>query len=323
MGFPCPDALGLSLLTDSREICCVFSNIYTKDNNDTPRGKTSRFEHIFFGLTVLSAALTILFAVLCIALGNKTNQSESTICLNCDELILSYSPFPHANKDIDALRQAENSSLCCGPLLNISKLLLTKATTSKHFEQSQKVTVGDGFYELFYDDCDKVNGIRTPKAKLAGIVDISPSLTVNGHSKLLWNIYNSTFTEHNCIHLFQEGEIFIKQPGYYIVSSLIHVRIPATTNNTLKLRPPSTNSTTLFEHHVDLLSHYYGHTRVLMQRKRSLGQTQMLAFTSMVSSVFKFQKNDRISVSISHPEYINLNHTMNHFSIYYSYDFEL
>ncbi|XP_052817444.1 uncharacterized protein LOC128243608 [Mya arenaria] len=229
---------------------------------------------------------------------------SSTYCVPCNDIT---QPYNDTGNVIDAWRQIYNDSVCCGPIRRVMELRIKKEMTKQYFENNQanpSLLVG----ESFITDCDWVE-IKTPTAKLVGVVDSVPSDIVQGHSKLRWNKNNRTFTSNKCIHLELEGEIFVKRPGYYIVSSTLNVN---TTGTNI--------TTTIFSHHVNLLSHKFGTTGVLMQHKRSIKESDNGVFTSLLSAVFKLHMHDRISVSVSDQNYFTRNFSNDQFTAYYTYD---
>ncbi|XP_052790449.1 uncharacterized protein LOC128224581 isoform X2 [Mya arenaria] len=140
------------------------------------------------------------------------------------------------------------------------------------------------------------------------------SISSRSHYKVLWNKNGRTFYVNNCIHLELEGEIFVRKAGYYIVSSQLNLRRQKEASTSMNETRPTT-----FSHHVDLLSHKFGTTGSLMQTKNSIARNSVF-FTSFLSAVFKLNKNDRLSVSVSHPELLDINNPDDHFLVYYTYD---
>ncbi|XP_052789368.1 uncharacterized protein LOC128223927 [Mya arenaria] len=275
----------------------------------TLKGRTLR--GLAFGLLILHIIQTCTFLGLISAWRFKYSTSSpletNRQCMACDDLKPPLYNIPDTDKDISALRQRHNSSLCCGAVQNIVQHLIKKEVSLKFYDT---ITAGSSnILESFIHNCELEEDLKTPKAKLVGVVDSVPSFIVQGHAKLRWNKNNRTFTENNCIHLELEGEIFIRKPGYYIVSSTLNIN--AMRRNT---------TTETFSHNVNLLSHRIGSTEVLMQRKRSITESDEGDFTSVMSAVFRLQMYDRISVSVSHQEYIARNSSTDNFIAYYTYD---
>ncbi|XP_052806483.1 uncharacterized protein LOC128235721 [Mya arenaria] len=152
-----------------------------------------------------------------------------------------------------------------------------------------------------YATCERKTNDNQPLPKVGGIVEFKPSYIVNGHHKVLWNKNGRTVYTKHCVHLELEGEIFVRQPGYYIVSSQLNIRPRKETREPMNETRP-----TRFSHHVDLLSHKYGTTDVLMQTKKSRNGGY---FTSFLSAVFKLNKYDRLSVSVSNPKLLDIDNS--------------
>ncbi|XP_052777351.1 uncharacterized protein LOC128214754 [Mya arenaria] len=228
---------------------------------------------------------------------------SSMHCVTCDDITQTY-PYTVTEHVIDAWRQI---SVYCGPIRQIMELRIKNEMTKQYLENRQ-ANSSQFVGESFITDCEW-QGIKTPTAKLVEVVDSVPSDIVQGHSKLRWNKNSRTFTENKCIHLELEGEIFIKRPGYYIVSSTLHVNATGT-NNTTKT----------FSHNLNMQSDKLWMFGVLMQRKRSIRESNNVIFTSFISAVFKFYVNDRISISVSDPKYLAYNNSNHHFTAYYTYD---
>ncbi|XP_052790608.1 uncharacterized protein LOC128224680 [Mya arenaria] len=269
-----------------------------------------RLRWVTVGLLILTFCQTIIFIGLSSGLRFKRTSSTpepSRQCLACDDLKPALYNFVHNEKEINSLRQSHNYSLCCGTFDNVMKLRIERELSLQYYDTSNSDPSIIG--ELFIEDCELESDMKTPKAKLVGVVDSVPSAITKGHSKIRWNKNNRTFTENNCIHLELEGEIFIRKPGYYIVSSTLHVNTSGTYNTTRS-----------FSHHINLLSHMLGTTGSLMQRQRSMKESGDGVFTSLMSAVFKLQKYDRISVSVSHPEYIARSFSADNFLAYFTYN---
>ncbi|WAQ96383.1 hypothetical protein MAR_029073 [Mya arenaria] len=224
---------------------------------------------------------------------------SSTLCVTCDDIKQTF-PYNAADHVIDAWRQIHNESVCCGPVRRVMELRIQNEI-AKQYEN----TLSNSSLLL---DCERVE-LSTPTAKLVGVVDNIPSHIGQGHSALLWNKHGLTFTANKCIHLELEGDIFIKKSGYFIVSSTLIV------NTTGK-----NNKTQIFGHNLNLLSHKYGTTSVLMHRQKSINESDNVIFTSFISAVFKLHVNDRISISVSDPNYLANDNSNDHFTAYYTYD---
>ncbi|XP_052789383.1 uncharacterized protein LOC128223934 [Mya arenaria] len=165
-----------------------------------------------------------------------------------------------------------------------------------------------------YAACERETNNKQPIAKVIGIVKFKPCFIIQGHVMILWNKNGRTFSANNLIHLELEGEIFVRQPGYYIVSSRLNLRHRM---ETLAFRNETRPTT--FKHSVNLLSHKYGTVGVLMQTERSI-ERNGVNYTSFLSAVFKLENTDRLSVSVSHPELLDIDNPNDEFLVYYTYD---
>ncbi|XP_052789370.1 uncharacterized protein LOC128223928 isoform X2 [Mya arenaria] len=201
-------------------------------------------------------------------------------CMACDDLKSSLYNINNTDKDINALRQKHNSSLCYGDVHNVVRLLTKKELSLQYYDSSTAYSSIIG--ESFVNNCDLERDIKTPKAKLVGVLDAVPSFIVQGDSKLRWNK---------------------KQP-------YIHCK---------QLHSSGTRGGDLRQN--TRLLHRFGTTSVLMQRNKSIKEQNHDAFTSLLSAVFKLQKHDRISVSVSHPEFISRNSSADNFIAYFTYNF--
>ncbi|XP_052773284.1 uncharacterized protein LOC128212074 [Mya arenaria] len=261
------------------------------------------------GLVTLTIVQSLLFLVLAVSwrIHKEPPPLETnTYCVTCDDIRQSH-PYTEKEHLIDAWRQIHNDSVCCGPTRRVMELRIRKEMKKRYVENGQanpSQLVG----ESFIPDCEWY-GMKTPTAKLVGVVDSVPSDIVQGHSKLRWNKNGHTRTANKCIHLELEGEIFIKRPGYYIVSSTLIVNTTGTNN-----------TTQIFGHNFNLLSHRYGTTSVLMHRQKSIKESDNVIFTSFISAAFKLYVNDRISISVSDPNYLANDSSNDHFTAYYTYD---
>ncbi|XP_052785425.1 uncharacterized protein LOC128221046 [Mya arenaria] len=266
-------------------------------------------QRAYVGLVTLIIVQSLLFLVLTVSwriYKEPPPLESSTYCVPCND-IKQTNPYNVTGHVIDALRQIYNESVCCGPIRDIMELR-SKNEMTKQYVKNAQANPSQLVGESFITDCEW-QGIKTPTGKLVGVVDSVPSDIVQGHSKLRWNKKGHTFTETKCIHLELEGEIFIKKPGYFIVSSMLNVNITG-----------MNNTTTTFSQSINLLSHKFGTTGSLMRRTRSIRKSKDCVFTSFMSAVFKLQMHDRISVSVSDPNYLDLNYSNDHFTAYYTYD---
>ncbi|XP_052790450.1 uncharacterized protein LOC128224581 isoform X3 [Mya arenaria] len=237
---------------------------------------------------------------------------ESLTCIPCDLMktnaITNPGPEPAGRS---AIKQRDDG-MCCGPVERITQMLFQKEMTAQFQNSISSRSLLDIIED--YVDCERETNDKKPIAKVVGVVEFKTSYIVDGHYKVLWNKNGRTFYVNNCIHLELEGEIFVRKAGYYIVSSQLNLRRQKEASTSMNETRPTT-----FSHHVDLLSHKFGTTGSLMQTKNSIARNSVF-FTSFLSAVFKLNKNDRLSVSVSHPELLDINNPDDHFLVYYTYD---
>ncbi|XP_052789583.1 uncharacterized protein LOC128224026 [Mya arenaria] len=262
---------------------------------------------------VASIILTLIFLVLitmwAVTRAPLTISKESSACIPCDKMEHN----SNENQDAEAAGiKRRDDGICCGPVETIAQILFQKEMAVQYYYSSSSRSLID--MAEVYADCERETNDKQPMAKVVGIKEFTASYIVDGHNKILWNKNGRTFYANNCIHLELEGEIFIRKAGYYIVSSQLNLRRRTETSIPMNETRPTT-----FSHHVDLLSHKYGTNGVLMQTKKSIA-TNGVYFTSFLSAVFKLNKYDRLSVSVSHPELLDINNPNDHFLVYYTYD---
>ncbi|XP_052788426.1 uncharacterized protein LOC128223171 [Mya arenaria] len=263
---------------------------------------------------ILTLTFLVLIIVRAVVSSSLTMPQESLTCFPCDTM------KSNANTNLrpaatghSAIKQRDNG-MCCGPVESITQMFFQTEMAAQYPYSSSGQSLIDIAEE--YADCERQTDDNKPIAKAVGIVEFKPSYTIQGHHKILWNKNGRTFNANNCIHLELEGELFIRLPGYYIVSSQLNLQRPNETDTPINETRPTT-----FIHHVDLLSHKYGTTGVLMQTKKSIERNGVY-FTSFISAVFKLNKYDRLSVSISQPELLDIDNVNDHFLVYYTYDMQ-
>ncbi|XP_052782719.1 uncharacterized protein LOC128218969 [Mya arenaria] len=283
--------------------CIPF--IWQKMGLDCTSEKTLRYTCA--GLVALTIVQSLLLLIMAASWREPPPLESSTYCVPCNDIT---QPYNDTGNVIETWRQMYNDSVCCGPIRRVMELRMKKEMSKQYFENGQSnpsQLVG----ESFITDCEWVE-FKTPTVKLVGVVDSVPSNIVQGHSKLRWNKNETTFTANKIRHLELEGEIFIDKPGFYIVSSALNGNASRGTNNT----------TRLFSHNINLLSHKFGTTSTLMLHKKSIKESDDGLFTSFISAVFKLHKYDRISISVSDPHYLARNLSNDHFTAYYTYDMD-
>ncbi|XP_052788261.1 uncharacterized protein LOC128223065 [Mya arenaria] len=270
---------------------------------------------------VINVVLTLNFLVLitiwAFVRASFPSLHESSTCIPCDKVASKANKNSGQERAYSAIQMREDG-LCCGPVKQMAWMVFLKEMATQYYDYRQNgQSLLDILDESLLADCERETNNKQPFSKVVGIVDFTPSYIVDGHHKLLWNKNGRTFYSNNCVHLELEGEIFVRQPGYYMVSSQLNLRRRMETSTTINETRPTT-----FVHHVDLLSHKYGTTGVLMQTKKSI-EGKCVYHTSFLSAIFKLNKNDRLSVSVSHPELLDIDNPNDHFLVYYTYDLPL
>ncbi|XP_052816350.1 uncharacterized protein LOC128242939 [Mya arenaria] len=263
---------------------------------------------------LLMAAFLILITIWAFVRASLTIPQESSSCIDCDTMMSKTYTTSGPRGGHSAIIMREDG-MCCGPVKILAQTLLQEEMVEQYFIYSKdSQTLLDILDESMLAECEKETNNRQPVSKVVGIVEFKPSYTVDSHYRVLWNKNGRTFSANNCIHLELEGEIFVRQPGYYIVSSQLNLKRQKDTSTSRNETRP-----TIFNHHVDLLSHQYGTTGILMQTKKSIERKDGY-YSSFLSAVFKLNKHDRLSVSVSNPEYLDIDNPNNHFLAYYTYD---
>ncbi|XP_052815145.1 uncharacterized protein LOC128242133 [Mya arenaria] len=261
---------------------------------------------------LLTFNFLLLITIWAVVRASLSNPQASAMCIPCDKT--TPNTFSGPKIDHSAIKMGEDG-ICCGPVESIAQILFRKDVVEQYYEyRKNSASLLDILDDSVIADCQRETSNKQPMSKIVGIVEFKPSYIVNGHYKVLWNKNGRTFSANNCVHLELEGEIFIRQPGYYIVSSQLNLRRQ---NETGTYR--NETSPTIFSHHVDLLSHKNGTTGILMQTRKSIQRNDGYD-TSFLSAVFKLNKHDRLSVSVSNPKYLEINNPNDHFLVYYTYD---
>ncbi|XP_052802196.1 uncharacterized protein LOC128232588 [Mya arenaria] len=254
----------------------------------------------------------LLITVWAVVRASLSNPQASAMCIPCDKTTPNTFSGPKIDHSTIKMRK---DGMCCGPVESIAQNVLQKDVVEQYYEyRKNSASLLDILDDSAIANCQRETSNKHPMSKIVGIVEFKPSYIVNGHYKVLWNKNGRTFSANNCVHLEPEGEIFVRQPGYYIVSSQLNL---IRQNETGTYR--NETSPTVFSHHVDLFSQKFGTTGILMQTKKSIQRNDGF-YTSFLSAVFKLNKNDRLSVSVSNPEYLEIDNPNDHFLVYYTYD---
>ncbi|XP_052816356.1 uncharacterized protein LOC128242943 [Mya arenaria] len=207
---------------------------------------------------LLTAAFLILITIWAFVRAPLSIPQRSSSCITCDNMMSKTYKTSGARVDHSAIKMREDG-MCCGPVEILAQILLQKEMAGQYYNYSKvSTTLLDILDEPMLADCEREPNNRQPVSKVVGIKEFKPSYTVDGHSRVLWNKNGRTFSANNCVHLELEGEIFVRQPGYYIVSSQLNL-----IRHREKGTPSNETGPTIFNHHVDLLSHQYAQLDIL------------------------------------------------------------
>ncbi|XP_060601380.1 uncharacterized protein LOC132754719 isoform X1 [Ruditapes philippinarum] len=129
-------------------------------------------------------------------------------------------------------------------------------------------------------------------------------------------VYWSRFTDmiiHHMKYIQEEGVIYIKQSGYYFVSSLLTVRA-----NSMTSTDTVNNSEVAIRHVVNVLHHKDGAKQVLLEHVNSMCELSFgyAEWSSNIGAPFYLNKQDRVYVATSHPYNIVSGHSKNYLSIH-------
>ncbi|XP_060595440.1 uncharacterized protein LOC132749616 [Ruditapes philippinarum] len=131
-------------------------------------------------------------------------------------------------------------------------------------------------------------------------------------TKVYWTPVTYMIT-HHMKYMQEEGAVYIKQSGYYFVSSLLTVRA----NNMT-----STDTVTGFEdtmsHVVNVISHQDGAERVLLEHVKFMCELSFghAEWSSNIGAPFYLNEQDSVYVATSHPYNIVSGHSNNYLSIH-------
>ncbi|XP_052789381.1 uncharacterized protein LOC128223932 [Mya arenaria] len=294
-----------------KETGCGIFNCVAKTVAVTPKPKHLAVICITANI-ILTLAFLLLIIVWAVVRMPLTLSKESSACILCDRTKSNAYTNPDQEASGHSVIKRRDDGMCCGPVESIAQMLFQKEMAEYYYSSSSQSLI-DIAEE--YADCERKTNDKQPIAKVVGIVEFKPCYIVEGHYRVIWNKNGRTFYSNNCVHLELEGEIFVRQAGYYIVSSQLNLRRQMETST-----PNNETRPTTFIHQVNLLSHMYGTTGVLMQTMKSVERHTGYFFTSLLSAVFKLNKNDRLSVSVSHPELLDIDNPNDLFLAYYTYD---
>ncbi|WAR27911.1 hypothetical protein MAR_013615 [Mya arenaria] len=233
----------------------------------------------------------------------------TNMCVSCDDL-QSFPGFPAvASEDIDRLRSANNMSSCCSLTNEILRIQIQKMD-EQVYEYNSGLAAETITNILGKDNCDLVHlDENVPRAKVVGVVDHVRSSFQTDLRKVRWKKNGASATYGDITHLEEEGEIFIRQSGTYVVLSKLRIH-----------RGPSAPFTDNFSHVLYRFSHKYGSATVPMQRNRTMCHASDDQYDSFISAVFRFHQYDRISIHTTHAQNLQINDTENFFGVFFTYD---
>ncbi|WAR27907.1 hypothetical protein MAR_013611 [Mya arenaria] len=274
-------------------------------------------------------------------LSQRSIRYAATMCVQCDEM-QSFPGFTAvASEDIDRLRSAKNKSSCCSSTDKILRMQIRKKMDEQVYEYTSGLSAGiehlnnpfcivNEFKDtckpelsgtslfcpemithiLGKNNCDLVRlDENVPRAKVVGVVDHVRSSFQTGLRKVRWKKNVDSATNGDITHLEEEGEIFTKQPGTYIVLSKLRIH-----------RDPSAPFAANLSHVLYRYSHRDRSETVLMQKSRTMCNIGDGLYDSFISAIFRFHKYDRISVHTTHAQHLQINDTENFFGVFFTYD---
>ncbi|XP_052782685.1 uncharacterized protein LOC128218950 [Mya arenaria] len=232
------------------------------------------------------------------------------MCVQCDEM-QSFPGFTAvASEDIDRLRSAKNKSSCCSSTDKILRMQIRKKMDEQVYEYTSGLSAEMITHILGKNNCDLVRlDENVPRAKVVGVVDHVRSSFQTGLRKVRWKKNVDSATNGDITHLEEEGEIFTKQPGTYIVLSKLRIH-----------RDPSAPFAANLSHVLYRYSHRDRSETVLMQKSRTMCNIGDGLYDSFISAIFRFHKYDRISVHTTHAQHLQINDTENFFGVFFTYD---
>ncbi|WAR27924.1 hypothetical protein MAR_013628 [Mya arenaria] len=266
--------------------------------------KVFAFSNIVF-TCILCISFVSIISLFPIKISQKSIKYATNMCVSCDEL-QSFPGFPAvASEDIDRLRSAKNKSSCCSSTDEILRMRIRKVYEYNSGLAAETITniLGKDNCDIFHPD------ENVPLAKVVGVVDHVRSSFQTDLRKIRWKKNGASATNGDITHLEEEGEIFIKQEGTYVVLSKLRVH-----------RDPSTPFAANLSHVLFRLTHKYESETVLMQRSRTLCHASDDQYDSFISAVFRFHKYDRISIHTTHAQHLQINDTENFFGVFFTYD---
>ncbi|XP_052782398.1 uncharacterized protein LOC128218750 [Mya arenaria] len=271
--------------------------------------KVFAFASILFTFILCISLVSIISSFAYETRSQRTIRRATNMCVSCDDL-QSFPGFPGvASEGIDRLRSAKNKSSCCSSTDEILKLRIRKMMDEQVYEYNSGLPAEIVTISLGKNNCDLVPlDENMPRAKVVGVVDHDRSSYQSDHWKVRWE-KNGNATNGKITHLEEDGEIFIRQPGTYVVLTKLRIHWDA-----------SAPLTSDFSHVLYQFSNKYGSETVLMQKRRTLCGSSDGQYDCFMSAVFRFHEYDRISIHTTHAQHLQINETENFFGVFYTYD---
>ncbi|KAH3804875.1 uncharacterized protein LOC127836537 isoform X2 [Dreissena polymorpha] len=226
----------------------------------------------------------------------RVNNEPNTVqlCTVCEVLVPMIDKNGIASQ-VAKLKEPPNLQ-CCGGAAEIITLSAQKQTADIFYKRIRYMVP-----EAVYKMCDS-SVDQTPYVRAVGITGFKH---VGALYQPLWNQNGQTVTQpsiNHITHLQDEGEIFIRLAGLYMISSRLAIQTNASTIDSV------------FSHSIYVLSHKYGTRRLLGERRTTLfgGDQTVSTFTA----VYSLDLHDRLSVGINNPEHIDAQSNNNTFSIH-------
>ncbi|WAQ96389.1 hypothetical protein MAR_029079 [Mya arenaria] len=152
----------------------------------TFEGKILR--HVAVGLFILTIVQLLLLLILALSwriIMEPPPLESSMHCLICNNVSQPY-PYNDLGNVIDARGQMYNESVCCDPIREVMERRIQNEMT-KQFAENRQANPSHLVGESFITDCEW-QGLKTPTAKLVGVVDSVPSDIVQGNHNTVNNV---------------------------------------------------------------------------------------------------------------------------------------
>ncbi|XP_060601384.1 uncharacterized protein LOC132754721 [Ruditapes philippinarum] len=132
------------------------------------------------------------------------------------------------------------------------------------------------------------------------------------NTKVYWSSFTDMIT-HHMEFIQEEGVIYIKQSGYYFVSSLLTVRA-----NNMTTTDTVNNSEDAIRHVVNVIHHKDGAEQVLLEHVKFMCELSFghAEWSSNIGAPFYLNEQDRVYLATSHPYNLVSGHSYNYLSIH-------